>query len=167
MIVSRGTRVDTLVALVRWLESAGVVYQVNGGWAVDALVGIQTRTHRDVDIFVDADHVADLDAWLMGRGYEVDSNWSPVRVEWVQADQRIDVHPMVLAENGDGVQAGFGDDFFIHRAVDRTRGRIAGQSIVVANSRRLRELRDGYRHRPEDIHDLRILDEVDGDVVEG
>lgn len=60
-VVQAGVVVDRIcetsgrevLAVVAWLEAAGVVYQVNGGWAVDALAGRQTRTHRDVDVFVD------------------------------------------------------------------------------------------------------------------
>ena len=42
-----------VVRAVGWLEERSVVYQVNGGWAVDALHGSQTRSHGDPDVFVD------------------------------------------------------------------------------------------------------------------
>ncbi|MDU0347389.1 hypothetical protein RWX45_00885 [Actinomyces sp. MRS3W] len=47
-------------AVVRWLTTRRVTYQVNGGWAVDALVGKQTREHGDLDVFVDATAIPDL-----------------------------------------------------------------------------------------------------------
>lgn len=161
-----GTRADEVVAIIEYLEARSIAYQINGGWAVDALAGVQTRSHRDVDVFVDADRVRELDAWLIERGYRVDADWDPVRVEWVAGDQRVDVHPMVLAENGDGVQRGFGDEYFLHLAADRAQGRIAGHPVVIANRRRLHELREGYPPRVEDVHDLEILRGQDGDVVE-
>ena len=161
-----GTSADEVLALVAFLEAHAIVYQINGGWAVDVLAGAQTRAHRDVDVFVDAERVREVDAWLTERGYEVEIDVSPVRVEWVAVDQRVDVHPMVISPNGDGVQQGFGDEVFVHRAVDRTRGHLAGRLVVVANARRLRELREGYSPRPQDVHDLAVLSAYDGDAEE-
>ena len=31
-----------VVQIIAWLEAAGVIYQINGGWGVDGLVGRQT-----------------------------------------------------------------------------------------------------------------------------
>ena len=67
--------------IAAWLAARGVVYQCNGGWAVDALVGRQTRPHGDLDVFLDASAVADAVAWLEQDGYRVAEDWLPVRVE--------------------------------------------------------------------------------------
>lgn len=52
--LSGGTSAAEVLAGVDWLTEHEVVYQINGGWAVDALVGRQTRPHGDVDVFLDA-----------------------------------------------------------------------------------------------------------------
>ncbi|WP_218961930.1 nucleotidyltransferase domain-containing protein [Actinomyces ruminis] len=49
-----------VLAVVQWLTARGATYQVYGGWAVDALVGRQTRAHGDLDVFVDATAMPDL-----------------------------------------------------------------------------------------------------------
>lgn len=43
-------------ALYTRLEAAGVELWVDGGWAVDALLGEQTRDHDDLDVVVAARH---------------------------------------------------------------------------------------------------------------
>src|SRR4051794_21469752 len=46
-------------AVVHWLgvlEAAGVRCWLAGGWGVDALVGRQTRVHRDLDLVLDRAH---------------------------------------------------------------------------------------------------------------
>ncbi len=154
------TEADEVGALVDWLVQRAVVYQINGGWAGDALVGRQTRPHRDVDLFVDADRVDELIGWLEQRGYAILTDDPPSRVELTAERGIVDVHPMTLDANGDGTQTGYGNDVYLHRADQRGRGHIAGRPVVVANAERLRELRQGYPPRPVDLHDLARLDEV-------
>jgi lincosamide nucleotidyltransferase A/C/D/E len=52
---------------------------LEGGWGVDALVGRQTRPHRDVDI--DAAYQAPVLLALYERGYRIETDWRPNRVE--------------------------------------------------------------------------------------
>lgn len=152
-----GMDADEVVRVIDWLDKRSVVYQVNGGWAVDALLGSQSRTHGDLDLFVDATEVDPLIEWLSGRGYEVVEDWRPIRVELRSDDRAVDIHPMELDAAGDGVQRGFGDDTFAHRARDRAVGMIRDCPVVVASAARLMELRSGYELRPEDHHDLDLL----------
>src|SRR5215216_6000276 len=44
--------------ILRTLASAGVAASVSGGWAIDALLGQQTRRHDDLDLWLPA---ADLE----------------------------------------------------------------------------------------------------------
>ena len=83
-----------VVRVVGWLEERSVVYQVNGGWAVDALLGSQTRSHGDLDVFVDSTTVDALMEWLLGRGYSIVEDWRPIRVELRAGDRaRVSVAP--------------------------------------------------------------------------
>lgn len=156
------TRAEEVGALVDWLAAHGIVYQINGGWAVDALVGRQTRPHRDVDVFIDAERVEELIRWLLARGYDIQTDDQPSRVELAGERGIVDVHPMALDEHGNGTQAGYGDAVYLHRAHQRTLGRIAGRAVIVASAERLRELRQGYEPRPVDLHDLALLDGLSG-----
>lgn len=106
------------------------MYQATGGWAVDALVGSQSRTHGDLDLFVDAGQVDTLIEWLSGRGYEVVEDWRPIRAELRSGDRAVDIHPMTLDAAGDGVQKGFGDETFAYRASDRVEGMIRGRPVA-------------------------------------
>jgi lincosamide nucleotidyltransferase A/C/D/E len=144
-------------AIVDWLETRAVVYQINGGWAVDALVGHQTRPHRDLDLFVDAAAVDDILGWLTARGYAAETDWLPARLELRCGPLRVDLHPMVLDSDGNGVQRGLGDEVFEHARAMRTLGVVSGRAVVVATASRLRELHEGYEPREVDVHDLHLL----------
>ena len=152
-----GMDADEVVRVIDWLDEWAVVYQVNGGWAVDALLGSQSRAHGDLDIFADSTKADPLIEWLSGRGYEIVEDWRPIRVELRSDERAVDIHPMELDAAGDGVQRGFGGDTFAHRACDRAVGMIRGRPVVVASAARLMELRSGYELRPEDHHDLNLL----------
>lgn len=41
---------EDLFEVLDMIEQLGIRYWLDGGWGVDALVGRQTREHRDVDI---------------------------------------------------------------------------------------------------------------------
>lgn len=149
-----------VVQIVAWLHANGVVYQVNGGWGVDALVGRQTRPHQDLDVFIDEDHEADFMAWLTSRGYRVTEDWRPVRVQLSSPSGQIDVHAMRVDPAGNGVQQGLDGEVYFHPSEQRVTGLIDGQAVVVASAGRARELRSGYPPRAVDLHDLAVLNEL-------
>jgi 2'-5' RNA ligase len=97
---------ETVLRVVDELEAAGVECWVSGGWGVDALAGRLTRTHRDLDLIVDArDMGRALDA-LGGLGYRewyrVDSDaplFSRVVVhDHELAGRAVDLHPFELPD---------------------------------------------------------------------
>lgn len=151
---------DEVVTIVEWLEAANVTYQINGGWGVDGLVGRQTRRHRDLDLIIDEEEVPDFLDWLADRGYRAVEDWLPVRIELASPAGRVDVHPMRIDATGDGVQQGLDHQVYVHAAAERTRGRVGGRTVVVANADRARELRAGYQIRDVDRHDLNQLDQL-------
>lgn len=92
-----------VVDLYRGLDCAGVVIWIDGGWAVDAVVGHQTRSHDDLDIAVEAQDVAMLRQLLAARGYRQTPTKDASQWNFVLDDgdgRKIDVHVVVLAEQG-------------------------------------------------------------------
>lgn len=63
------TGAGDVVEVLESLTVAHVPWWVAGGWAVDALVGEQTRTHDDVDVMVPADALPTVEACLAGLGF--------------------------------------------------------------------------------------------------
>ena len=47
-------RSEDVVELYRVLHQSGIAIWIDGGWAVDAVVGRQTRSHYDLDIAIEA-----------------------------------------------------------------------------------------------------------------
>lgn len=57
-----------VVEIARLFEQNHIEFYIDGGWAVDALLGEQTRPHADLDIAVQHKDVARVQALLEGRG---------------------------------------------------------------------------------------------------
>jgi lincosamide nucleotidyltransferase A/C/D/E len=95
-----------VVEIYTELERLGVCIWIDGGWAVDALLGRETRPHADLDIAIEERHVNALQTFLEGRGYrEVSrSDSSAWNFVFSDADGRtIDVHAFVFGVEGNGV----------------------------------------------------------------
>lgn len=157
---SSQTTAAEVVQIVAWLDANGVVYQINGGWGVDGLVGRQTRAHQDLDVFIDEDHEDAFLSWLTSRSYRVAQDWRPVRVQLSSPQGNVDVHAMRLDAAGNGMQQGLDGEVYVHTPEHRVTGLIDGSAVVVASAERARELRTGYPPRAVDIHDLALLDEL-------
>ncbi|GAA3220531.1 hypothetical protein GCM10010532_050260 [Dactylosporangium siamense] len=147
-------------AVLDALAGVGCPCWISGGWGVDALVGRQTRPHRDLDLAIDAAREADALRVLAERGYVVETDWRPVRVEVVASGLgRVDLHPVVFTD-GDGRQAGLDGDWFDYPGVDLTTGLIAGRPVPCISARLQLAFHQGYEPRDVDVLDLRLLQEL-------
>ena len=91
------TKTD-LLKVLDLMEASGIQYWLDGGWGVDVLVGKQTREHRDVDINFDARCTDVLLDALVFRGYEIVTDWRPVRIELYHPElSYVDIHPFVIS----------------------------------------------------------------------
>jgi lincosamide nucleotidyltransferase A/C/D/E len=90
------------------LEGAGLVVWLDGGWGVDALLGRQTRPHRDLDLVIARDDLAAARLTLAGAGFAHDAaavSGLPARLVLVHADGRqVDLHAVVFDRDGNGWQ---------------------------------------------------------------
>jgi len=90
---------EDAVAILDRLEGAGLTVWVDGGWAIDAVAGRQTRPHDDLDLVARLDEVPALEQELAALGYERAGGAPPCSFESVDAEGRqVDVHP--IADDG-------------------------------------------------------------------
>jgi lincosamide nucleotidyltransferase A/C/D/E len=149
--------------LFRSFAAADISAWAGGGWAVDALVGHETRAHADLDLAVDAGDLPKLQALLAEQGFVATVDWMPSRLELTAPDGRIlDIHPVVFSADGGGRQAGLNGESFFYAADGFTTGLIDGSPIPCLSIDQQLRFRQGYDHRPEDIHDLALLNRLRG-----
>lgn len=61
---------EDVLELVILFEQNGVEVILDGGWAVDALLGVQTRPHEDLDVAMPHKYVPLARSLLEARGYK-------------------------------------------------------------------------------------------------
>jgi lincosamide nucleotidyltransferase A/C/D/E len=151
-----------VLALFRDFERSGWRVWAAGGWAVDAVVGRQTRPHRDLDIAVDASQLAGITSHLQGLGYRITIDERPSRLELTDADgAAVDIHPVSFAPDGTGIQAGLNAGSFHYAADGFTVGVLDGRAIPCLSIRQQLAFRDGYALRATDRHDIELLLELE------
>jgi lincosamide nucleotidyltransferase A/C/D/E len=123
---------ERLVDVVAHLASRGVPVWLDGGWAIDALLGRQRRRHDDLDVVAALEDVARIEAVLGELGYLRADTGDPRSVVMLDADgHQVDVHPVMFTEEGDGVyQMPTGGDWVYPRDGFLGSGRVLGHRLA-------------------------------------
>lgn len=93
-----------LVELLQMLDGASIPLWLDGGWGVDALLGIQTRPHKDVDLVLHVGDVPRLCRLLEDKGFALKQGRPPN--SFVLADGlgiEVDVHAITFDPDGNGI----------------------------------------------------------------
>jgi lincosamide nucleotidyltransferase A/C/D/E len=153
-----GMELGEVLGIVADLTEAGCSVWVAGGWGVDALVGRQTRLHRDLDLALDADNETIALSALVRRGYRLETDWRPVRVELVAEGRGwVDVHPVVFDATGHGRQADLGGGQFDYPQEAFYQGTLAGVRVPCLSCDQQLLFHTGYEPRTVDVLDLALL----------
>ncbi|MFR8519703.1 MAG: nucleotidyltransferase domain-containing protein, partial [Emergencia timonensis] len=155
------TTKEDLMTVIGILENAGITYWIDGGWGVDILAGKQTRTHRDIDINFDAQYTEKLLNLLLECGYEVDTDWEPVRIElYSEKYGYLDIHPFVLNKDGTAKQADLEGGWYEFEKDLFGNAVFEGKTIPCISVKGQKIFHSGYDLRDKDKHDILILENV-------
>ena len=143
----------------------GVRIWLDGGWAVDAWLGRQTRPHRDIDILVETALASKLVAALRAAGYDDvprddTQPWNFVLGD--DAGHEVDFHLIDIQPDGTGdygppeVQLRFPADTLL------TSTELCGRLVLAVPPHRLVEFHTGYEPDDDDRADVLALCEQFG-----
>lgn len=95
-----------VVEILGMVERKGIRIWIDGGWAVDALLGRQTRHHADLDIVIEQKNLDAVVEMLRTRGYAPAHRndtrpWNFALGDGVRHE--VDFHVIVLDEDGNGI----------------------------------------------------------------
>jgi lincosamide nucleotidyltransferase A/C/D/E len=148
-----------VVEILGWLRGAEVDAWLDGGWGVDALVGQQTRPHKDLDLIVRDAHESRMRDVLSDYGF---SQARGVPQNFVLADQggrEIDVHPVHFDAQGDGhLMSEDGEPFGYAAEAFAAEGTVSGQRVACLSAdAQMSSHSWGYMPGDTDVHDMRLL----------
>jgi lincosamide nucleotidyltransferase A/C/D/E len=148
-------KAEAAAELINFLEQNGIEVYVDGGWAVDALLGQQTRAHADLDIALPQNHVPRLRELLSTRGYREQARDDSWECNFVLADalgREVDVHSYTLDEAGNHI---YGVPY--RREQLTGKGSISSYPVRCISPEWLVKFHTGYELDENDFHDVRAL----------
>ena len=146
--------------LYELLENHNIVVWIDGGWAVDALLGTQTRSHADLDIALETRFLQHMREVLAEHGfYEIQRDdtraWNFVLGNG--SGLEIDVHAFTFDSNGDGVYGPIEDGVYYRADALTGRGVIEGRHVRCISPEWLVRFHSGYELKAKDFHDVMSL----------
>jgi lincosamide nucleotidyltransferase A/C/D/E len=157
-----GMSVAEVLDVLGAFRRVGCRFWLEGGWGVDALVGRQTRPHRDVDVDFDAAYETVVLQQLADLGYSIETDWRPNRVELAAPGRGwVDLHPLVLDDEGAARQAALDGGWHELPTSWFTTGTLQGVTVPCVSAQAQRRFRSGYELRQVDLDDLGQLDRLD------
>jgi lincosamide nucleotidyltransferase A/C/D/E len=100
-LVPGSTSASHVLRILGILHGADVETWVAGGWGIDALLGAESREHRDLDVLIPHSETIASYETLRGAGFRLTTDRFPTRFEMIDgAGSVVDVHPIRLLEGG-------------------------------------------------------------------
>ncbi|MGW1464867.1 nucleotidyltransferase domain-containing protein [Streptomyces sp. NPDC002308] len=170
-------KAEEVLSVLALLRRAETDVWIGGGWGIDALIGEQTRDHRDLDLMHRRDQEPAVLAALAGAGYTETLDQRPVRFVLTSVSDRssslhrsfppdrssspgreLDLHPLVFAADGSAVQASPEPDRpFRYPATGFVTGTIGGTRVPCLSAEQQAYFHQGYEPTPRDLHDMALL----------
>lgn len=139
-----------VAALYSQLEDMRIKIWLDGGWGVDALLGKQTRAHKDLDIAINQKDVPQFMAFIATQGYtEVrrDSDYNIVMRDGL--GREIDFHAFITDDAGSIT----GGVVYPNESLTGT-GTIGGHSVRCIAPEYMVKFHTGYELTEKDYKDV-------------
>lgn len=154
-------RAESAVELLRLFENASIDVWLDGGWAVDAAFGEQTRAHKDIDIILQSKDLPLLRQILGARGFREKEGGS--ESNFVLMDDQgleVDVHAIVFDKSGNGVyRMQNGEDWIFPAAGFTWLGEILGTTVrCLSPEVQVLCHAHGYVPKEKDLRDMELLE---------
>jgi lincosamide nucleotidyltransferase A/C/D/E len=169
-------RAEDVIGIYRRLLDNGIQVWLTGGWGIDALLGGQTRPHKDLDVIMLLDDVVRMRELLGCDGYGLKELWSENRwvvdahgVETATAfvlqdseGRELDAHAMRLDDQGNGIPAWEVEGFVLKRQDLAGEGMVSGFTVQCLSPEMQVLCHAGYELPDKQLRDLERLHEKFG-----
>jgi lincosamide nucleotidyltransferase A/C/D/E len=152
---------EAAVYLLRLFEGAGIDVWLDGGWAVDAALGEQTRSHKDLDIIVQISDLPLFRKVLGARGFDIKEGGTESNFVLAHSNGlEVDVHAFIFDETGNGVyRMSNGEDWIFPASGFAGRGEILGLNVrCLSPEVQVLCHAHGYVPKKKDLRDMELLE---------
>ena len=120
-----------LTDLLIFIELIRVDVWLDGGWGVDALLGVQTRAHKDVDLILRVENVPKFQQELEKKGFSFKEGCFPHSFVLTNGQGlEIDIHAVSTDQDGNGRYQMQNGEYWIYPAEGfNGKGTINGKAI--------------------------------------
>jgi lincosamide nucleotidyltransferase A/C/D/E len=147
------------------LKNIGIKIWIDGGWGVDALLGKQTRPHKDLDIAIQQKDIPKFKELMERQGYKDTKSEDARPHNFILSDDlghKIDVHVIVLDDKGNGIYGPI-ENVEIYPSASLTgSGTIGGQKVRCISPEWMIKFHSGYELKKKDFQDISALCEKFG-----
>lgn len=160
------------ISIYKRFSNKSIQIWLTGGWGIDALLGVQTRPHKDLDAILLLDDIVRMCEILGHVGYNLKELWSEnswtvdkegnkTATAFVLHDKEgreFDAHAIRLDEQGNGIPAWVGSEDFIFSSEDLAgAGKIAGYQVKCISVESQVRCHAGYELPEKQVRDLEWL----------
>ena len=149
-----------VLSLLALLREARVDVWIAGGWGIDALLGEQTRPHRDLDLLHRQEQEPAVVGALAAAGFAETLDWRPIRFVMSRPRQEleIDLHPLRFAADGSALQSSpDGEHPFRYPGECFVTGTIDGEAVPCLSAEQQSYFHQGYEPSDHDRQDMARL----------
>jgi len=165
---------EDVIKIYKRLSINGIQVWLTGGWGIDALLGMQTRPHKDLDVIMLLDDMVLMQELLSNDGYVLDTLWSENQMAmdtdgnetataFVLKDAKgreFDAHAMTMDEQGNGLPAwNEAEDFLFKKEDLGGQGTISGFNVQCITPKSQIYCHSGYELPEKQLKDLDLLNE--------
>jgi lincosamide nucleotidyltransferase A/C/D/E len=165
---------EDVISIYKYLAANGIQIWLTGGWGIDALLGEQTRPHKDLDVIMLLDDVLRMCELLDDKGFSMKELWSENRwamdahekvisTAFVLQDsdgREFDMHAMHLDDQGNGIPAWEATEGFFFKQQDLAGvGMIDGVAVQCITPEKQMLCHIGYELPEIQLRDLELLNE--------
>ena len=151
-------RAQDVAEVLTALHHAGVQVWVDGGWGVDALVGAESRAHKDLDLIVRLSDAETVFILLQARGFSLVAGAPPAAALYHDdAGRGVDIRAMVFDGDGRGVYRTADEEVVFPGAWFDGCGTIAEMTVRCLTAEAQMVAHTGYAPTDKDAHDVRLL----------
>ena len=159
------TQLSDLLAILDLLDEEEIHTWVHGGWGIDALLGEQTREHKDIDLVVSIESADQLREIFKAPEWETIKDKMPVQLAVRRADGAAVTFDLVTFDHEGGAtqqlyeEDGWGSEFYFTPEGLSGQGTIGDRTVRCLTAELQVETHLGYEPDEGDRRDMALLAE--------